>query len=358
MKFLIAAGGTGGHITPGIAIATMLKNEGHKVIFVGTENGLETDLIPKAGFEIKYIHAKGLKGGIINNVKALIELKKGVSDCKELIKEENPDMVIGTGGYVTAPLMIAGINKKIPTMIHESNALPGKTTKWLSKQVDCVAVGFEDAKKKLDNLNNIIVTGNPNKMGLSNLTKEEAKVKLGINGKIVLIFGGSQGAKKINETMIEFINSKSFVGYNIIYATGPKHYDNIMNELKEIPENVKVEKYIYNMEEVMKASDIVVCRSGALTVSEISTVGVASILIPFPYAAENHQYYNAKTLEDVNAGIIIEEKDLNKQNLLEKLEELIKDDKRLIEMAENSKKIESKDSLAKIKREIYRLAKK
>ena len=340
MKFLIAAGGTGGHITPGIAIATMLKNEGHEVIFVGTENGLETDLVPKAGFEIKYIHAKGLKGGIINKIKALIELKKGINDCKEIIEKELPDMVIGTGGYVTAPLMIAGIDKKTPTMIHESNALPGKTTKWLSKQVDCVAVGFEDAKKKLDNLNNIIVTGNPNKMGLSNLTKDEAKIKLGIKGKMILIFGGSQGAKKINETMIELINSKNFDGYNVIYATGPKHYDNITNELKDIPENVKVEKYIYNMEEVMKASDVVVCRSGALTVSEISTVGVASILIPFPHAAENHQYYNAKTLEDIKAGIIIEEKDLNKQYLLKKLEALIKDDKLLTEMAENSKKIE------------------
>lgn len=358
MKFLMAAGGTGGHITPGIAIATMLKNEGHEVIFVGTENGLETDLVPKAGFKLKFIHAMGLKGGIINNLKALMILEKGIKECKNLIEQEKPDMVIGTGGYITAPLIIAGINKKVPTMIHESNALPGKTTKWLAKQADCIAVGFEDAKNKLGDLDNIIVTGNPNKMGLSNLTKTEAKNKLGVNGKLVLVFGGSQGAKKINETMIELINEERFKDYNIIYATGPKHYDNIMNELKGISQNVKVEKYIYNMEEVMKASDIVICRSGALTVSEISTVGVGSILIPFPHAAENHQYYNAKTLEDVGAAVIIEEKDLSKERLIETLEKILKDDKLLTTMAENSKNIENKNSLEKIKKEIYKLTRK
>ena len=355
MKFLMAAGGTGGHITPGIAIATMLKNKGHEVIFVGTENGLETDLVPKAGFELKYIHARGLKGGVINNVKALIELGKGIKECEKLIKTEKPDMVMGTGGYVTAPLMIAGINLKVPTMIHESNALPGKTTKWLARKVSCVAVGFEDAKIRLGNLDNVICTGNPNKMGMINMPKKEAKEKLNVNGKLVLVFGGSQGAKKINETMITLINSNSFQGYHVIYATGPKHYENIIAELKEIPENVKVEKYIYNMEEVMRASDIVVCRSGALTVSELSTVGVGSILIPFPYAAENHQYYNAKTLEDAGAGIIIEEKDLTPEILKSKLEELMNNETRLQEMQVCAKKLEKKNVLEEIAKEINKV---
>lgn len=358
MKFLMAAGGTGGHITPGIAIATMLKNNGHEVIFIGTENGLETDLVPKAGFDIKYIHALGLKSGIMNKLKAIRALNKGINECKNLISEEKPDMVIGTGGYVTAPLMIAGISKKIPTMIHESNALPGKTTKWLAKKVDCVAVGFEAAKEKLNNLGNVVCTGNPNKMGMSNISKEEAKKKINIEGKLVLVFGGSQGAKRINETMIELINNKEFKGYNVIYATGPKHYDNILSQIKEIPNNVTIEKYIYNMEEIMRASDVVVCRSGALTISELSTVGVSSILIPFPHAAENHQYYNARTLADVEASIIIEEKNLTSKALKSKLEELINDDERLIKMQEAAKKIEKKNVLEEIMKEIDKVINK
>jgi len=355
MKFIIAAGGTGGHITPGIAIATMLQQEGHEVIFVGTEKGLEVDLVPKAGFELKFIHAAGLKGGIVNNMKAIFALQKGIGECKKIIKEYKPDMVIGTGGYVTAPLLIAGAALKIPTMIHESNALPGKTTKWLAKQVSLVAVGFEEAKKRLGNNENIIWTGNPNKMGLLTLTKEQAKNKLGIQGKVVLVFGGSQGAKKINETMIELINQKQIQGYTLIYATGPKHYENIIEQLKDLPYNVRIEKYIYNMEEIMRASDLVVCRSGALTISEIATVGIPSILIPFPYAAENHQYYNAKTLEDVEAAKIIEEKDLSMEKLQETLQQLLADDKVLEKMAQNAKKLENKNTLEKIKQEIQKI---
>lgn len=357
MKFIIAAGGTGGHITPGIAIATMLKQDGHEVFFVGTEKGLEVDLVPKAGFELKLIHASGLKGGIVNNMKAVWNLQKGIQECKKLIKEYQPDMLIGTGGYVTAPLMLAGMQLKIPTMIHESNALPGKTTKWLSRKMDCVAVGFEDAKKRLEKGKHVVWTGNPNKMGLSTLTKEEAKRKLGVQGKLVLVFGGSQGAKKINETMIELIQNKQIKEYTLIYATGPKHYDNIMAELSEVPSNIRVEKYIYNMEEVMRACDLVICRSGALTVSEIATIGVPSILIPFPYAAENHQYYNAKTLENAQAARIIEEKDLTAQKLQETLQQLLQDDTLLKQMAQNAKKLENKNTLEKIKKEIENLLK-
>lgn len=357
MKFIIAAGGTGGHITPGIAIGTMLKQEGNEVLFVGTEKGLEVDLVPKAGFPLKFIHAMGLKSGVRNKIKAIFMLQEGIQECKKIIKEFQPDMVIGTGGYVTAPLMMAGLQLKIPTMIHESNALPGKTTKWLSKKIDCIAVGFEDAKRRLEKGKHVVWTGNPNKMGLSTLTKEEAKKKIGIQGKLVLVFGGSQGAKKINDTMVELIQKKQVEGYTLIYATGPKHYDNIMAELSEIPKNVRVEKYIYNMEEVMRASDLLICRSGALTVSEIATIGVPSILIPFPYAAENHQYYNAKALEDAHAAKMIEEKNLTTQKLQETLQQLLQDDTVLAQMAQNAKKLETKNTLENIKTEIQKLIK-
>lgn len=355
MKALIAAGGTGGHINPGIAIANMLKEKGFDIVFIGTEKGLETDLVPKAGFEIRLIHAAGLKRKItFENIKVLFTMRKGIEECKKIIDEEKPDIVIGTGGYVTAPLMSAAIKKKIPTMIHESNALPGKTTKLFAKKVDCVAVGFEEAIKKLPNGKHVVCTGNPTRMK-KNLDKKAIQEKLGIVRPLLLVFGGSQGAKKLNEVMVKLINENKFGDYNVIYATGAKHYDKIISQIKNIPENVKIERYIYNMEEVMNASDLLLCRSGALTISEISVIGVASILIPFPYAAENHQYYNAKALENVEAGVIIEEKDLEAENLLNRINELMKDKEKLRQMGENALQIGNPNAINKVEEEIKNL---
>ena len=253
--------------------------------------------------------------------------------------------------------MIAGTSKKIPTLIHESNALPGKTTIWLSSKVSTVAVGFEAAIKKLPKAKNVVYTGNPTKMK-SNNDKQKMKEKLGFEDKsVVLVFGGSQGAKRINEVMVELINEKLLKNCSLIYATGPKHYDEIVAQIPEMPNNVKVERYIYNMEEVMAASDLLVCRSGALTTSEIGIVGVPAILIPFPYAAENHQYFNAKALEDVGGGIIVEEKDLNKDVLASKINELVVNKNKLKEMAANSRKIANTTAIDKIKEEIDKLAK-
>ena len=355
MKILIAAGGTGGHITPGVAIANRLKAEGNEILFVGTTGGMEVDLVPKAGFNIKYIHAKGLHRGLsLKNIKTMAELLKGISDVKKIIKEEKIDLVIGTGGYVTAPAMIAALRCKVPTLIHESNALPGKTTNWLSSKVDAVAVGFEAALNKLPKAKNAVYTGNPTKL-TNTFTKEEAKKKLGITKPLVLIFGGSQGAKKINETMIEFINNCDINEYHIIYATGPKNYDEIISKIEKKNENVKIEKYIYNMEEVMVASDLAVCRSGALTVTELGIVGLPAILIPFPHAAENHQYYNAKTIADANAGVIIEENELTCEKLKNEIGSLINDNEKLRTMTANAKKSEMINAMDNIMEEIKKI---
>ena len=358
MKFLIAAGGTGGHINPGIAIGKMLKERGDEVKFIGTEIGMEKDLVPKAGFELIMVHSEGLHRGIsVKNIKAVMELNHGVQECKELIRKEKPDAVIGTGGYVTAPLLIAGIKLKVPTMIHESNALPGKTTIWLSSKVDVIALGFEAAKKRLPNSKNAVFTGNPTSMNVT-VSKEEMKKKLGIKNKLLLVFGGSQGAKKINETIIELINEEGHLPYEMIYATGNNNYEEVIAKVKTREENIKIEKYIYNMNEVMKAADLVVCRSGALTVTEIGIVGVPSILIPFPYAAENHQYYNAKTLEDVGAAAIIEEKNLTTSLLKNTINDLMNNDERIKQMSENAKKIGDNKALERIEKEINKLVSK
>lgn len=357
MKFLIAAGGTGGHITPGVAIANKLKELGHEVKFLGTSTGMEVDLVPKAGYELRIIRAKGLHRGFsLKNIKTIKSLFDGISDVKKIIDEEKPDMVIGTGGYVTAPAIMAAIQKKIPTMIHESNALPGKTTTWLSQKVDCVAVGFEAAKERLPKAKNIVYTGNPTKMQ-GTFNYEETRKNLNIKKPLVLVFGGSQGAKKINETMISLINESEIKDYQIIYATGPKNYDDIISKIKVQNENVKIEKYIYNMEEIMSASDIAVCRSGALTITELGIIGVPSILIPLPTAAENHQYYNAKTIEDTGAGIIIEEKDLTKESLENAIKEMLNDKEKLKTIKHKALKKENVGAIDKIIREITALTK-
>ena len=353
MKVLIAAGGTGGHITPGVAIANKLKELGNEVMFLGTQTGMEIDLVPKAGFELKIISAKGLHRGFsfknINTIKTLFE---GIKDVEKIIEEEKPSLIIGTGGYVTAPAIIAGIKKKIPTMIHESNALPGKTTTWLSKKVNTVMVGFEAAKKRLKG--NIVYTGNPTKMQGA-LNYEEMRKKLNIEKPLDIVFGGSQGTKKINETMRSLINESEIKDYQIIYATGPKNYDEIISKINVQNENVKVERYIYNMEEIMSAADIAVCRSGALTVTELGIIGVPSILIPLPTAAENHQYYNAKTIEDKGAGIIIEEKDLTKEKLEKTINEMLKNKEKLSGMKQKALRKENVGAIGKIIEEINKI---
>ena len=310
-------------------------------------------MVPKAGYKLLHIHSKGLNRGFsLKNIGVIFTLSKGIKECKKIIKEEKPDLVIGTGGYVTAPLMIAGKSLNVPTLIHESNALPGKTTIWLSSEVSTVAVGFEAALKKLPKAKNAVYTGNPTKMS-GNLNRSEIKKKLGFDEKpVVLVFGGSQGARRINEVMVELINKNSLQDCNLIYATGPKNYEETIKKITKIPQNVKIEKYIYNMEEMMAASDLLVCRSGALTTSEIGVCGVPAILIPFPYAAENHQYYNALTLQNANAGRIIDDDKLTGAELIDTVTKLTDDPELLSLMSKNAAKLATNDSAGIILREI------
>lgn len=317
---------------------------------------MENDLVPKAGYSLIHISAQGLARGFsFKNIKTMLTLWKGVNQCRKIIADEKPSLLIGTGGYVTAPLMLAGIQKKVPTMIHESNALPGKTTIWLSSKVDTVAVGFEAAIKRLPNAKHVVCTGNPTRMKHTD-NKKDLKEKLGYgSSKIVLVFGGSQGAKKINDVMIKLINSNKLKNCKLIYATGPKNYDEVMSKIQSVPNNIKIEKYIYNMEEVMSASDLLVCRSGALTTSEIGIVGIPAVLIPFPHAAENHQFFNAKTLQDVGGGIIIEEQNLTEDILLSKINELVSNQTILDQMGKNARKIGNENAIKRIEEEVDKL---
>ena len=353
MKVVIAAAGTGGHINPGIAIANkiMEKEPDSKIIFIGTPRGLENDLVPRAGYELKTIDAYGINRKInLDNIKRLYKTTKSVGEAKKILKEFKPEVVIGTGGYICVSVGIAANRLKIPIVLHESNAFPGVAIKLLSKKAKAVLLGFEDAKTRLPKAKNVVVTGTPTKIKSSKLTDEEkANLRSALMLKnellLVLVFGGSQGARSINNAIIGIIENKLNKNYQIIWAAGKGNFENIKQQLAEKNmdidniENAKIMPYIYNMQEVMETSDLVVSRSGAMTITEISNLAKPAIFIPFPFATENHQEYNARVLEKVGAAKIILDKNLNYKNLNDTIELMVENKEQLKEMGKKAGKI-------------------
>lgn len=366
MKILVAAAGSGGHINPAIAIANKIskENKDAQITFVGTTRGLENDLVPRAGYSLKTIEVYGISREIsIQNIKKMYRTLKGFSQAKKIIKEYKPDLVIGTGGYICGPIFLAATENKIPTVLHESNAFPGMTIKMLSKKVDLILTGFEDAKTRLPKAKKVVVTGTPTKLKnlkLTDVQKNEIKVKLGFNTNmpLVLVFGGSQGASIINKTLINIIKNKMNKNYQIMWAAGPKQYDNIKECLKKENINinnikaVKIVPYIYNMEEVLNCCDLVVARSGAMTITEIAKVGKPAIFVPLAIAAENHQEYNSKVLVNKNAAYMILEKDLNENILNQNINDIVQDKDKMEQMGKNAQKIDIKDVEGNIYKEI------
>lgn len=366
MRAIMAAAGTGGHINPAIAIANKIKEEepDSEIIFIGTPNGLEEDLVPRAGYKLKTIDSHGISRKFtISNIKNLFKTIHSISDAKKILKEFKPDIVIGTGGYICISVCNAARRLKIPYIIHESNVLPGVATKMLAKNAKKVLVGFKEAKERLPKEAHVVLTGTPTKVKKLNLSEKEIKQKrqeLGLDEKkpLVIVFGGSQGARSINHAMEGIIENKLNKDYQMIWAVGPKQYDIVKKDLKE--NNIDIENlynmkalaYIYNMEEVLNIADLAVVRSGAMTVTELERVGTPAIFIPFPYAAENHQEYNARALEKQGVAKVILDKDLNPDILNEFINEMINDKNKLENMSKNILKLSIKNTEDIIYREI------
>ncbi|MBU5254643.1 undecaprenyldiphospho-muramoylpentapeptide beta-N-acetylglucosaminyltransferase [Tissierella praeacuta] len=358
MKYLITGGGTGGHIYPALAIANEIKNKDKhaKILYVGTEKGLESELVPKEGFQFRTIRVKGMPRKI--NKESFIALKElfhGINDAKKIINEFKPDVVIGTGGYVCGPVVYIAKKKKIPAMIHEQNAFPGITNKILSRYVDKVAVTFDEAKKYFKYPDRVINTGNPIRKEILNINKEEAYKALNIDKSIpfILSFGGSGGQKTLNDGMYSLIKEAvDKKDIQIIHVTGKRFYDEFIDRLKrdniKLNNNIKIFPYFYQIPEAINIASLVVTSSGAITLAEISAVGVPSILIPKSYTAENHQEFNARAFENKGASILVLEKDIRGNILNDIIYDLIKDKNRLEEMAKNSKKLGKIDASEKI----------
>jgi len=358
MRYLIAGGGTGGHIYPALAIASEIRDryKDAEILYVGTNRGLEKELVPREGFNFKTIRVQGLPRKLnLDTLKAVKELMLGLKDANGIIKDFKPHVVIGTGGYVCGPVVYIASKKGIPTLIHEQNAFPGITNKILSRYVDRVLITYEESRKYFNKQEKVILTGNPIRKSIINVDKSKAYLSLNINPNIpfILSFGGSGGQNKLNEAMLYVIEkyvNNDFV--QIIHVTGNRFYEDFSNKLKEkklnLKNNVKVIPYLYNMPEALSIADLVITSAGAITLAEISAVGVPSILIPKGYTAENHQEYNARVFSDKGASHLILERDLTGENLYNDIKELIYDTKKLRAMSRKSKMLGNINATEKI----------
>ncbi len=343
MRVILSGGGTGGHINPALSIADYIRNieKDSEILFVGTKKGLESTLVPREKFPIEYIDVEGLKTSLsLKNVKSFLKFAMAVSKCKKTIKSFNPDIVIGTGGYVCAPVVYAANELGIPTIIHEQNVYPGSAVRFLSKKSSVTAISFDESRKYLGGANEILTVGNPIRPAILEVDREESRKKLGINDeKFIVAFGGSLGAKKLNDVMCEYILGIDDENIRLCFATGARDYDRIMEKLGDkvkASKNIEIRKYIHNMDEVLSASDLVICRSGAMTVSELCVLGRPSILIPSPNVTHNHQEYNARALSDIGAARIILECDFDGETLKREIDSCLENDMVLAEMSKKA----------------------
>ncbi len=372
MKILFATGGTAGHINPALAVASYIRetNKDAQIMFIGTADHMESRLVPEAGFDFKTIDISGFKRSfspkaISHNVKTVFRLMKSSGESKKIISDFKPDVVVGFGGYVSGPVLQTAVKMGIPTCIHEQNAYPGITNKTLAKEVDRVMLTVEDAKKHLESKNEPIVTGLPVRGELLKADRDVARAQLNIpdDKYLVLSFGGSLGAEPLNNAMFDILIDSAHTGrYCHIHSVGTNGGEFLDKFAKKgfvdgKMGTVEVRKYIDNMDVCMAAADLVIGRAGASSISEIEAMGKASILIPSPYVAENHQYHNAMALVNRNAGFIIEEKDLTSHTLYEKIDELLSDGDRLKEVERNAKAMAITDARERIASIILSLAK-
>lgn len=326
MKVIMTGGGTGGHIYPAIAIADKIKRKhpDAEILFVGTERGMEKELVPKNGYELRFITVSGFhRKQLWKNLKTAADLAKGNRQANKIVKDFKPDLVIGTGGYVCGPVVRAAHKKGIRTYIHEQNAFPGVTNKLLEKYVDKIFISFPESKDYFKDQSKLVVTGNPIRKSflLCGMNHSRDKMSIKPDEFVILCFGGSLGAGRINSTMIHVIEAVgSMTDTRLFFITGKNYYGKVMDMLKEkeirLSQNINILEYADNMHEYLSAADLVISRAGALTVSEITACGKASILIPSPNVTGNHQYFNARVVADKGGAIIIEEKDLTDEKLL------------------------------------------
>ncbi len=356
MKVLISAGGTGGHIYPAISIINKIKEQEKdaKFLYIGTSDRMEKDIIPNLGIDYIGIKITGASKNPIKLLKFFYYNVKEQLHLKKIIKKFNPDIAIGVGGYVTVPVIYAAKKMGVKTLLHEQNSIPGKANKFLSKYADVVCTSMESSNAYF-NHPNIVWTGNPRGEEVTKVKKANKKdYGLSLDKKLILITTGSLGASTVNNKIIGALKLLEKKNYEVLLVTGKASYD----EMKKYnTKNIKIVAYLENMAEVLKITDLIISRAGATTISEITTLGIPSILIPSPYVANNHQEVNAKDLEENEASYIIKEDNLNENILLEYIDKILNDEKEYKKLEKNAKKLGTPKSATRIYEEIKKVLK-
>lgn len=350
MRVIVSAGGTGGHIFPALAVINKIKEmePESEILYIGTTDRMEADIIPKRGIDYIGIEMKGLnRKNLLKNFKVISSLNKAYKECKKIIKEFNPDIVLGIGGYITFPVISAASNLGYKTFIHEQNSIPGLSNKILKNKATIVGVSLEDSLKYF-NKENTYFTGNPrSEEAINSKMVLKSKYDLTKSKKLVLIVMGSLGSMTINNIMKDILPKFKEKDYEVLFVSGKNYYEDY-SKIKDLPSNVKVVGFLDDMLGLLKNVDLIVSRAGASTIAEITALEIPSILIPSPYVTHNHQYKNAKVLEEAGASILIEENELNAEILVKKIDEVLKDSNKSKEMKKANGGLAIKDSATKI----------
>jgi UDP-N-acetylglucosamine--N-acetylmuramyl-(pentapeptide) pyrophosphoryl-undecaprenol N-acetylglucosamine transferase len=364
MKIVIAGGGTGGHLFPGIAVAQEFKGRDSStlILFIGTERGIESRVVPKEGFEIKYISSEGIKGkGVLKKMRAAAKIPLSIFQAMLICNRFQPDRVIGVGGYASGPVGAASFLLGYPVVIQEQNLFPGVTNRILGRVADLIFTSFEGTEKFFKG-RKVCFTGNPVRKEIAELrfqilNRQSSIVNRQFN---ILVFGGSQGAHSMNTAMVEGL--KFLEGAKdsifIIHQTGEKDFEIVKRAYNEKGFNAEVTPFIYNMAGAYKKADLVISRAGATTLSELTSCGKAAILIPFPFAVDNHQEKNATVLKEHKAAEVIIERDLSGKILADRILSLANDRVRLSEMERESKKMGRPNAAKEIVEQCYKIVSK
>lgn len=355
MKVILSGGGTGGHIYPALTIADQIKKQrpDAQIVFVGTRQGLEKNIIPRYGYPLRFIEIAGFRRSLsLDTLRSFAKLFTGLAGANRLISEIKPDLVIGTGGYVCGPVVFLAALRGIPTAIQEQNAMPGVTNKILARVVKKVFLGYREAEKYFGGKSRKIYTGNPIRSDILSNKREDAVKAFGLDPekKTILVSGGSRGAQSINKAMLYVENALSGRhDVQVLHATGEANYEAYMKELTkkgELDDNIIVKPYLHDMPVALAAADLAVFRAGAIGLAELTAKGIPSVLIPYPYATANHQEFNARAVEAAGAAKVILDKELTGEKLLEEIEHLLIRSEELQKMKKAAKSL-GKPSAAK-----------
>lgn len=344
----MTGGGTGGHLYPALAIAEKIKERepDSDILFLGEAGGMEAEIVPKNGYAFQAIPARWFyrEEGFWYTVKEFFKASKatlaGIRRCRKIMKGFRPDAAIGTGGFVSVPVIIAARTLRIPCYIHEQNARPGLGNKIMQRFCNKIFLGIKGAEAAFADPSKTVFTGNPVRAAFLHTTKESAREKLGIpqGDKVVFTFGGSLGSKAINDIAWEYakrIAGKE--GYTLLFGTGNRWYDGVLQQAEAegvMADNIRVRSYIEDMPNYIAAADLVICRSGALSLAEVAVTGRASVLIPYPWAANDHQYYNARSIADAGGALLYRQDEVETEKLVDEIQALLEDPERLAAMGE------------------------